>query len=784
MSDMHRDLAELGAALWPDADELRPGRAVATQSQRKPQRRNRGLEALLTATAAVLLIAALVAAFALGRPYVAHPVPAKPIAPIASVTAAELAKGHWSELPAAPIDGRTGASVVWTGTELLAWGGLSVAGPAVAHADGAAYNPQTGEWRMLPAAPLSPRSNQAFAWDGTEMLVWGGYDGRPAATDGVADDGAAYDPTSNRWRPLPPAPLSARAGALAVWTGTTMVVLGGYADGSGQPPRDGAAYNPATDRWTPISAPTPPGQHSLMWTSAVQAGNELLAFSDWATSTPCGAGCIEGAGGTDVYAFDDQTDAWHLVPAASGALSGADQVFWTGSVVIARGGDWCGGCAGPAQPQRSAAYDPARNTWTQLPADPLGSGRPTSAWTGAALFSFNAASQGSSGPSPRPLNPGDASAYDPHAGWVYLPSAPSGCGDFDSPSLAWTGQQVIVVCPSNTPGFGPGGLAFTPVPSGSPAPAHFVPWLPLPAANANLQATLDPATSPVLPVPAGTPTCRASQLEGVLMAGGGSGGNHDDPVELRNRSSAACVFSGYPDISILSRSGKVLARAFGSSGQGTYFDAPDVVSVLMKTRTPHLPPPGSSGFSSDAPLGQVHLNIQWVDCSQPQATQLAVDLPGGGGRLLVSFAVMGGYSPGCPGGPSSLNRGPWVPTGLVWPPTPPALDVSASISAPASVRRGSAVTYYVTVSNRSSKAYSLGVCPDYVEYVGNGKSDVSTFQLNCAPVQQIASGASVVFQMEFVVPPATALGPNTLGWSLNDGRISAPGSQAPIIITG
>jgi hypothetical protein len=324
----------------------------------------------------------------------------------------------------------------------------------------------------------------------------------------------------------------------------------------------------------------------------------------------------------------------------------------------------------------------------------------------------------------------------------------------------------------------------TPVPSGSPFPAHFVPWLPLPAAYANLQPTLDPATSPVLRVPTGTPPCRAGQLEGVHMAGGGAAGNRDDPVELRNRSNSDCFLTGYPDISILDRRGRVLARASGSSGRGTYFDQGDAVPVLMKIGTAHLPPPDSSGWSSEAPLGQVFFNIQWVDCSQPQATQLAIDLVSGGGRLLVPYVVTGDYNPGCPGGPSSLTRGPWVPTGFPWPPTPPTLDIAASISSPASAQRGSTLTYYVTMTNRSRTAYPLNVCPDYLEYVGIGKSDLATFQLNCRPVQQIAPGDSVVFQMQFAVPSTTALGSNTLTWALNDGRISLPGSQAPIDITG
>ena len=65
----------------------------------------------------------------------------------------------------------------------------------------------------------------------------------------------------------------------------------------------------------------------------------------------------------------------------------------------------------------------------------------SSAWTGAALFSFNAEAQAG------PIQPGDGSAYDPSAGrWARLPRAPSGCAGQVTP--VWTGHQVLVVCPS------------------------------------------------------------------------------------------------------------------------------------------------------------------------------------------------------------------------------------------------------------------------------------------------------------------------------------------------
>ena len=56
---------------------------------------------------------------------------------------------------------------------------------------------------------------------------------------------------------------SARSGHVAVWTGTEMIVWGGWGGGSpSNTLNDGGRYNPATDRWTPRSRPParlPPG---------------------------------------------------------------------------------------------------------------------------------------------------------------------------------------------------------------------------------------------------------------------------------------------------------------------------------------------------------------------------------------------------------------------------------------------------------------------------------------------------------------------------------------------
>ena len=100
--------------------------------------------------------------------------------------------GAWTVLPASEFDGRLGAAVVWTGEQLIVWGGeVATEGfrpdrgwPTTN--EGGIYDPGTGLWVSLPPAPLSARSQVTALWTGSEMLVIGG--GGP--------DGAAYDPAA------------------------------------------------------------------------------------------------------------------------------------------------------------------------------------------------------------------------------------------------------------------------------------------------------------------------------------------------------------------------------------------------------------------------------------------------------------------------------------------------------------------------------------------------------------------------------------------------------------
>ena len=77
------------------------------------------------------------------------------------------AAGDWRMLPDAPVPGRQNTGGVWTGDELLVWGG-------VPRAAGAAYDPESDAWRALPEAPLDPREWHVTVWTGSELIIWGG----------------------------------------------------------------------------------------------------------------------------------------------------------------------------------------------------------------------------------------------------------------------------------------------------------------------------------------------------------------------------------------------------------------------------------------------------------------------------------------------------------------------------------------------------------------------------------------------------------------------------------
>jgi hypothetical protein len=237
----------------------------------------------------------------------------------------------WTELPGPPYAAACATSV-WTGRELLYWGGDSSCQDGPVQDEGAAFDPATQTWRTLPDAPIDGRSSAAAVWTGEELLVWGGWHG------GIRDDGAAYRPSTDGWRLLAESPLSPQIPTAAVWTGREMLVWEGP---------DGAAYDPAKDTWREL----PAAPYALDRAHAVWTGREMIVFG-----MGLGEASPDAASG---LAFAPELNRWREL-APFDLSRNASMVVWTGQEMIA----W-------DYELRAGAYDPASDTWRQLPDLPL-----------------------------------------------------------------------------------------------------------------------------------------------------------------------------------------------------------------------------------------------------------------------------------------------------------------------------------------------------------------------------------------------------------------------------
>ncbi len=182
--------------------------------------------------------------------------------------------------------GRWSHTGVWTGSELAVWGGYDETSSIWGDAEtGGLYAPDLDRWRSISTVGVpTGRRDHTAVWTGSEMIVWGGISG-----DLILETGAKYTPQTDTWLPI--AADDAPSGRLrhtAVWTGSAMIVWGGES-GSG-PLGDGAIYIPNRDRWIPLpteSAPSPRSRHRAVWT-----GSAMIVWGGADQEGPLASGAI------------------------------------------------------------------------------------------------------------------------------------------------------------------------------------------------------------------------------------------------------------------------------------------------------------------------------------------------------------------------------------------------------------------------------------------------------------------------------------------------------------
>jgi hypothetical protein len=262
------------------------------------------------------------------------------------------------EYDVGPLRLRIGHSVVWTGEEMVVWGG-EVSDGGMKLGDGAAFDPVSATWRSIAASPLAPRNGHIGVWAGEEMLIVGGRDER---------DAAAYDPVADTWRPIASAPIP-RDSFIGtdesvgwVWNGTELVVWDVHSD-------DIAAYDPNRDVWRMLPEVGIDGDTAVLrW-----AGDLLYAFADSGLSYPSDT----ALGGARL----NQEGGWEPVPSAEfsteSLIIGADATLtaWAGDRFIAWSSDGSEG--------KTLTLVPGADAWTETDPVPIppceGQGEPIQA---------------------------------------------------------------------------------------------------------------------------------------------------------------------------------------------------------------------------------------------------------------------------------------------------------------------------------------------------------------------------------------------------------------------
>jgi N-acetylneuraminic acid mutarotase len=306
---------------------------------------------------------------------------------------------------------RTRHTAVWTGNEMIIWGGHSNTGGR--------YNPSTNSWTATntTGAPQS-RYIHTAVWSGTEMIVWGGI-----ADAGLirVNNGGKYDPGTNSWTAtsLTNVPAS-RSEHTALWTGSEMIVWGGYNGSTGF--NTGGKYNPGTDSWTTtstVTAPTARWSHSAVW-----IGTQMIVWGGFGGSALDTGGRYDPSG--DSWTATSTTNAPAACYYQTAVWTGSEMIVWGGSngSYLNTGGRYCAPvCTGDIW------------TATSITNAPVGRQKHTAVWTGSEMIVWG-------GYNGTDLNTG--ARYTPGTdSWLATSTtnAPTARGYH---TAVWTGSEIIV----------------------------------------------------------------------------------------------------------------------------------------------------------------------------------------------------------------------------------------------------------------------------------------------------------------------------------------------------
>jgi hypothetical protein len=331
--------------------------------------------------------------------------------------------------------GRQGSTAVWTGSEMIIWGGYWYDYALSAdhfENSGGRYNPTTDSWAPTSTGVNVPdgRHYHTAVWTGSKMIIWGGsyWEGNSSY---LLNTGGRYDPASDSWAQTSTGlnVPAARDFHTAVWTGTAMVVWGGE---DGAPAKTGGRYNPTTNSWTPtaVGGSTPSAR---LGHTAVFAGSEMIAWG--------GSGFASGTETNTGGRYDPSSDSWSPISTGTNVppARSSHSAVWTGVEMIV----WGGATDSSHKFRDGGRYDPLTDSWAAVS---VGAGcltgrfGHTAVWTGSEMIVWGGEDREDS---PHPTNTG--ARYSPSSdSWV--PTFPGATlpSPRDHHTAVWTGSEMIV----------------------------------------------------------------------------------------------------------------------------------------------------------------------------------------------------------------------------------------------------------------------------------------------------------------------------------------------------
>jgi N-acetylneuraminic acid mutarotase len=319
-------------------------------------------------------------------------------------------------------DARDRHSAVWTGSEMIIWGGSFTTNVWHYFNTGGRYDPATDTWTATSTinAPIA-RDAHTGVWTGSEVIVWGGGDN----TD-FFNTGGRYNPADDTWTATSTANApTTRVQHTAVWTGSEMMVWGGYGCGGNCNLNSGGRYDPGTDSWVAtsiVNAPSARWYHTAKWT-----GGEMIIW-----------------GGTDQTnylntggRYNPSADIWTATGVPNDVLGRvAHSAVWTGGEMIVWGGvdSTFNDC------NSGGRYNAAADSWmaTSIANAPSRRDSHTAVWTGSemviwgGIFCYPC------------VDFNDGGRYNPGTdGWTATSTANAPLSRFDHTAV-WTGSEMIV----------------------------------------------------------------------------------------------------------------------------------------------------------------------------------------------------------------------------------------------------------------------------------------------------------------------------------------------------